>query len=382
MAKNCPKVSVLVPIYNVEQYLRQCLQSLRDQTLDDMEIICINDGSTDGSLEIIKEFLGKDKRFRLIDKENSGYGDSMNQGLKAARGEYIGIVESDDWVDKEAFGELYEIAKANDADVVRANFYHNKVGKDEKARLIPVHETGRVINPRQHTWLFLQSPAIWASIYKREFLEKNKINFLATPGASYQDTSFAFKVLAAAKRVCLTTKAYLHYRVDNANSSINSPGKVFCVCDEYAEIERYLKEIEAYEDLGFVMWTAKCSIYLWNALRLRPKLVKEFYTKVAPEIMEANRQGLIFIDFFGETPLAKATEALTHGRVGVACRIVTREQKRIRRAKKLENSKFRPHRAKELKIARQIAILEAQNEDLEQKIHSIEQKMEQKNETK
>lgn len=379
MAKDAPKVSVLVPIYNVERYLRQCLQSLQNQTLKDMEIVCINDGSTDGSLEIIEEFMAEDKRFRLINKDNSGYGDSMNQGLAAAKGEYVGIVESDDWIDKEAFLELYEIAKENDADVVRANFYHNKAGKDEKARLIPVHETGRAINPRQHTWLFLQSPAIWASIYKRDFLEKNNIKFLATPGASYQDTSFAFKVWATAEKVYLTTKAYLHYRTDNENSSINSPGKVFCVCDEYAEIERYLKDIGVYEDLGFVMWTAKCSIYLWNALRLKPRLVKEFYTKIAPEMMEANEQGLIFIDFFGETPLAKATEMLAHGKIGAACRVVSREQKKMRRAKKIENSKVRPHRAKERKIAQQIMILEAQNEDLEQRIHSIEQKMERKN---
>lgn len=375
--QTCPKVSILVPIYNVANYLRQCLQSLHEQTLKEIEIICINDGSTDNSLEIIKEFMEEDPRFVLIDKKNSGYGDSMNQGMEKARGEYIGIVESDDWIEKNAFAELYEMAKVNNADVVRANYYMDKADKSDKARLIPIHETNRVLNPRQHCWLFLQSAAIWASIYRREFLKEKKITFLATPGASYQDTGFAFKVWASAERVFLTTNAYLHYRTDNENSSINHPGKVFCVCDEYVEIEKYLRENDLYDDLGFVMWTARCAIYLWNALRLKPKLVKEFYSVVAPEMAVANKQGLIFVDFFGETPLAKITQALIDGKVDKACRMVKREQKKMRKSEKVEKSALRPHRTKELRIAEEISALEVQIEALEQKVRYIEHQMEQ-----
>ena len=131
-SSDCPLISILVPIYNVERYLRQCLDSICRQTLQDIEIICINDGSTDSSLDIIKEFADQDARIIIIDKPNSGYGDSMNQGLKTARGKYIGIVESDDWVDQEAFKSLYLLAEAYDVEVVRANYYRNKGGKDEK----------------------------------------------------------------------------------------------------------------------------------------------------------------------------------------------------------------------------------------------------------
>ena len=93
--KHQPIVSILVPCYNVEAYLRECLDSIVNQTLTDIEIICINDGSTDGTLGIIKEYAAKDKRIKIIDKENEGYGKSMNRGLDAATGEYVGIVESD-----------------------------------------------------------------------------------------------------------------------------------------------------------------------------------------------------------------------------------------------------------------------------------------------
>ena len=117
------KVSVLVPVYNVKEYLRQCLDSLAAQTLDGIEFICIDDGSTDGCSEILDAYAEKDERFRVIHKENSGYGASMNVGLRAARGEYIGIVESDDFADAEMFAALYDVAKLQDAEVVRSNFW-------------------------------------------------------------------------------------------------------------------------------------------------------------------------------------------------------------------------------------------------------------------
>ena len=117
-----PKVSILIPIYNVEKYLRQCLESVVNQTLEDIEIICINDGSTDSSPEIIREFASRDSRIKVIDKQNTGYGHSMNQGLKAATGEYIGIVESDDFVELNMFESLYITAKNNGAEVVKSEY--------------------------------------------------------------------------------------------------------------------------------------------------------------------------------------------------------------------------------------------------------------------
>ena len=101
------KLSVLVPIYNVEQYLPQCLDSLCAQTLKSLEIICINDGSTDASGAILDEYSKNNPNIIVINKKNSGYGDSMNCGLRKAVGEYIGIVESDDFIDPDAFEKLY-----------------------------------------------------------------------------------------------------------------------------------------------------------------------------------------------------------------------------------------------------------------------------------
>ena len=118
-----PKVSVLVPIYTVEKYLRQCLDSLINQTLEDIEIICINDGSTDSSPEIIKEFQAKDVRIKVINKENSGYGASMNMGVDMATGEYIGIVESDDYAENTTTGAENSNAITKQTNKLRVNVY-------------------------------------------------------------------------------------------------------------------------------------------------------------------------------------------------------------------------------------------------------------------
>ena len=118
-----PKVSVIVPVYNVEAYLRQCLESLINQTLQEIEFICINDGSNDSSLEILYEFKKKDKRIRVVDKKNTGYGDTVNIGINMAAGEYIGILESDDFATLNMYKILYEKAIEYDADLVKGNYY-------------------------------------------------------------------------------------------------------------------------------------------------------------------------------------------------------------------------------------------------------------------
>ena len=294
--KDMVKVSILVPIYNVEQFLPECLDSLVNQTLKDIEIICINDGSKDDSLKIIKEYAKNDKRIKIIDKKNSGYGDSMNQGLKKATGEYVGIVESDDFIDVDAFEKLYAIAKNEKVEVVKSNFYEY-FGDTRKDRgtsdMFPMDEIGRVIDPRKEHQIFYQPPCIWAAIYKRDFLEENKINFLPTPGASYQDTGFNFKVWASARRAYFVKRAFLHYRQDNSNSSVKDAGKIYCVKEEYDDIERFLKEKNLMEELGPLMYTCQFGGYIWNLHRLKFKAAMEFSEVVKKDYKKAKAAGYL-----------------------------------------------------------------------------------------
>ena len=263
------KVSILVPCYNVEKYVKQCLESLKNQTLRDIEIICINDGSTDATLDIIQDYVAQDNRFLLINKKNSGYGDSMNQGLEAAKGEYIGIVESDDWVDAEMFETLYRVATENKLEMVRSGYYTNRLNKDIHCETYPEVPKETLIRPVEHVGIFHTAPAIWANLYSRRWLMENEIRFLPTPGASYQDTAFSVKCLVMVKRLMFIENAYLHYRNDNPNSSVHSKKKMFCVCDEWEEIYRYASiKRKEFEPLWHMMPALLYNTFAWNYRRL------------------------------------------------------------------------------------------------------------------
>ena len=284
------KLSIVVPCYNVEKYIEQCLDSIVKQTLKDIEIICVNDGSTDNTLNIIKNYAAEDPRFFIINKKNSGYGDSMNQGFAHARGHYVGIVESDDFIEPEMFETLYNTAALYDADVVKSNFwfYWSDPKKNELYEYFREEECGKVITPRKYDngSLYGRKPSIWSAIYKNSFIKENNIDFLPTPGASYQDTSFTFKVYSSAQKMVCLYDAFLHYRQDNENSSINNADKKMnCVLDEYNEIKRYVdsypkskKRKRLYSIYGAAYYDA--CIWMYELLSPRKRYI--FLKKISP----------------------------------------------------------------------------------------------------
>lgn len=286
-----PKVSILVPIYNVEKYLKDCLDSLICQTLKDIEIICIDDGSTDNSPNILAEYAVLDSRIIVLTKENTGYGASMNLGLKCAKGEYIGIVESDDYALPEMFEKLYMMAKMYDVEIVKGNYYQVfSISREKKfienLRGLPY---GKVVNPVDEMECFSKPPSIWSGIYSRRFLKENEILFHESPGASFQDISFAFSVLYFARRVIFLKEAYLCYRCDNEGSSVRSVKKVFCVCEEMERIERLMGDQN--QKLQQFMQSVKFSKYLYNYSRIDSIYQYAFLLKMHKEFEIAYQQG-------------------------------------------------------------------------------------------
>lgn len=170
-ASGSPVLSLLIPIYNVQRYLRECLDSALAQTLKDIEIICINDGSTDNSPAIIREYMERDGRVKMIDKANSGYGDSMNHGLEMARGKYVGILESDDFMAPDALEKLVSAADSNNADFAKANFDFYWSKPEERRSLhemFKAKDCGKPVHPSDTTQFFKQKPSIWSAVYRRE----------------------------------------------------------------------------------------------------------------------------------------------------------------------------------------------------------------------
>lgn len=296
-----PKVSILVPIYNQENYLKQALDSLIIQTLDDIEIIAINDGSTDNTTRILQEYRFKDKRIKVINKENSGYGASMNIGIENASGEYIGILEPDDFVETDMFENLYKLAKENNADLVKSDHYSytTKNNQSRKCGLISPLKANKNTNIAADITLLKIVPSIWSAIYKREFLNNNNIRFLETPGASYQDTSFFFKTMALAKNVVLTDKAYIHYRTDNENSSVNSKDKIFAICDEYDEITKFLNKNPNIKRIANdYKLKIQYRAYMWNLMRLNEEFFDEFIEMFSSTFKEFYVNGEINKEFY------------------------------------------------------------------------------------
>lgn len=309
MCENNVKVSIVIPIYNVEKYLRQCLDSVVNQTLKDIEIICVNDGSTDSSPDIIAEYMAKDSRVKVINKPNSGYGHSMNMGFDLAAGEYIGIVESDDYADENMFESLYKIASENRLDVVKSSYYfYFSVPKErnEKQEIVSKILSNKTFCPTTYfkskmemVEFFNIKPTIWSSIYRKDFIRENQIRFNETPGASYQDASFNFKVWSCAERVQLLKDAFLHYRQDNEASSVNSKGKVFCVCDEYEEMQHFLdKHPEKKGVLEYVKNRIKYDSYMWNYERLEDKYKYIFIERASAEFKEDMENGKLDEQYF------------------------------------------------------------------------------------
>lgn len=297
-----PKVSVLVPICNVERYLEECLDSLAAQSFTDFEVLCINDGSTDGSRAIIQSYMDADERFRVIDKPNSGYGASMNMGLANAIGEYIAILESDDFFEPNALELLVDAAERNQSDVVKADFYlywSTPQERDELFRIVDEQEVGRTMRPIDDLAIFFRKPSIWSALYRSSFLRDNGIDFLETPGASYQDAGFNFKVWASAARATFIADPILHYRQDNEKSSVNSAAKVYCVCDEYASMTSFVNDrLDGDQRLMGILECMKFDSYMWNYDRLSGDLRGDFIVRTSSEFADDLDKGLVDFRLF------------------------------------------------------------------------------------
>lgn len=226
LVDRAPKVSVVVPVLNVKPYLRDCLDSILNQTIPDIEVICGDGGSTDGSFEILQEYAAKDPRVQTLCKSGSGYGQSVNDCIRMAKGEYIGIVESDDMIKPDMFETLYRVAKEKRLDWVRGDiffYYTSHTGKPKLRyeKIIIGNFYNKVLNPQTDPRPYRSRLRTWSGIYRRKFLEDHHITHNETSGASYQDVGFYLKTLYYAKRVAFVHHAFYMWRQDNETSSIH-----------------------------------------------------------------------------------------------------------------------------------------------------------------
>ena len=234
-----PKVSIIVPFYNVENYIEKCLETLVNQSLKDIEIILVNDGSKDRSAYVVNKFLKQyPEKIIYLEKENGGLSDARNFGIPHAKGEYIAFLDSDDYVEKDMYENMYELAKKEDSDMVECDFYWqypDKLKKDEG-----------VIYQGKKEMIEKVRVVAWNKLIKREILEKNQeIRF--PKGLRYEDVEFTYKLVPYIEKVSFLKKPCVHYiqREGSISNKQNERNKeIFDVLDN---VISYYKEKEIYD---------------------------------------------------------------------------------------------------------------------------------------
>lgn len=294
------KISIIVPIYNAEKYLEQCLQSIKNQTLKDIEVICVDDGSTDSSPQIMDRFQNKDQRFKVIHKSNGGNGHSMNTGLAAATGEYIGCVEADDYIENNMFEKLYMYTNNGTVDIVKSNFwncYENEDGSIKKVVNEERSNMPEVATPftiKEYPQILWGHPSIWSGIYKRSLIEDNGIKFKEAKGGGWVDNPFFFETMCCAKSIIWTARPFYNYRTEVEGSS--SKGYDFNIpFDRMIDNLNVLEKCNCRDEETLKFAYARALMYLCGAIvesdyagkeQLFYKKAKEMLDKINPAVIK------------------------------------------------------------------------------------------------
>ena len=288
------KVSVIIPVYNNEKYLRRCLDSVANQTLDEIEIICIDDGSSDSSLEILNSYKLKDKRFTIISQNNFGAAIARNNGLKIARGDFVAFVDSDDWLEANALERLYDNAISNGSDLVLFDSVeHHPDNKLKERRYIKndnIKDHNKfTFNYRYRGNLVMNGYlVVWSKLHKTSFLKANDITF--TNHVIFNDIQFHIKSMLLAKRISYCPCILYNYLRTNSHSIQNKAGgseKSFILLDIMDEIEEYLVANGFYEELESVFIQFKLTELQGRLNKVGNCFNEEFY-----QLLKLNFQNL------------------------------------------------------------------------------------------
>ena len=291
------KVSVIVPVYNVEDYLEKCLDSVIGQTFEDIEIICVNDGSTDNSLDILNEYEKKDNRIKVISQENAGLAEARNVGMKHACGEYLLFLDSDDWLELECIEELYANAKNNDSDMVLFNSIEIKENNQTRERIYIKPKKKKKIDFDNFSFdysfkkrLVMNSLfVVWSKFYKTSFLKENKIEF--KDFRLFEDVPFHIETMIRAERISYLPKVLHNYNRLNLKSlqnSKNSLNKRLILFDIFNDVEEFLKNNDFYGEFEPEFLEFKIGQSLVNFNLTQEEFKEEFYKTMREEFIKMN----------------------------------------------------------------------------------------------
>lgn len=296
------KVSIIIPVYNAEKYIEKCLSSVVNQTLKEIEIIVINDGSTDNSQDIINKY--KENYPELIKAktiENVGVAKARNKGLEMAEGKYVGFVDSDDYIEETMYEKLYNKAQEENADIVVSAYYKNK--KDE----ILEHKKGNLEqynkSIKENPNIFLDTvPYLWNKIFKRELITQNCTSFSKLD--IFEDLVFTYKLYIHANKISKVDEALYYYITkDTTSLTANFSEKFLDIIPAIKELKEYFKQNNCYEDLeDYLIYISLKHIYIrcnkkisFKQLKLKLKYIDKVFAFLDAEFSNWKKHEIYFI---------------------------------------------------------------------------------------
>ncbi|WP_295112453.1 glycosyltransferase [uncultured Methanobrevibacter sp.] len=290
-----PKISVIIPVYNDEEYIGRCLNSLINQSLKEIEIICINDGSNDNSLEILEEYKNKDDRIQIISQKNQGAGISRNNGIKLAEGEYISFVDADDWMELDSLEKLYKNANANDSEMVLFNSIEHGINELTRERIyLPADESvdydNFVFDYNYEKKLVMNKMfVIWSKIYKTSFLKENNLEFYSHK--IFNDVQFHIESMLLAKRISYLPEILYHYNRANENSlqtKATSSNNKIIIFDVFRGVKDFLINHNYYDEFKqnfaqFMIVESRA-----NLLKTSDEFKDDYYYTLRSEFIKMN----------------------------------------------------------------------------------------------
>ena len=301
-------LSIIIPIYNTAKYLPACLDSILKQTNDEVEIICINDGSTDSSLKILEKYKAKSNNFHIINQENKGIGYSRNKGLSIAKGKYILFIDSDDWVNENLLSTIFDYTKKTDCDIFcfNAQIFDNKLQKLTKETFF----NPKQINPslprygvgthRDFSVIFYNNISSVNKAYKKDFLLKQDIYF--PEDLYFEDWIFHHKSFFNATKIAFFAKPLYYYRVNQTNSFVGKMKKNRSIFDLFAILEEYktiLLEANLYEHYranyeNYMVWILKVKFVSDVHFKLKKEFLERTKLFLKENITNLNNNSLLY----------------------------------------------------------------------------------------
>ena len=289
------KVSVILPIYNVSKYLPKCLDSLLNQTLKEIEIICVNDSSPDNSLDVLEKYALNDQRVKIINQPNSGPGIARNNGIAEAKGKYIGFVDPDDWVDLDMFEKMYNAVEESQADLVECAVitHDEKTGKTKKKlNLYPVSNTPFAWSEYPN-YVFHGITAAWNKLCRADVLKKNHIAFADARCA--EDQIFAINIRISSSKIVYINEAFYHYLIRSTSLTQKPSKNNLIVPSLMSDVYNILKQKGVYDTLkeDFINNSAGLSAVHCNKT---PKENREEYTRNCKQYLQSEAYEL-FLEY-------------------------------------------------------------------------------------